>query len=99
MNPTLRLPTNLNGARLDVPAGFRVVHVSVEFGTVVVELAVEPKPTTLEPTYSEYELARDGQKIAAIKAYRTRTGAGLREAKDAIERVDPNFRPAGPIGY
>ena len=27
-----------------------------------------------------------GQKIAAIKAYRERTGAGLAEAKDAIDR-------------
>lgn len=28
-----------------------------------------------------------GQKIQAIKAYRTRTGAGLKEAKEAVERL------------
>jgi ribosomal protein L7/L12 len=28
-----------------------------------------------------------GQKIQAIKAYRERTGAGLREAKDEVERI------------
>ena len=34
----------------------------------------------------EQELASDPKmKIAAIKAYRDRTGAGLREAKDAVE--------------
>lgn len=30
-------------------------------------------------------LADDGRKIEAIKAYREQTGAGLREAKEAIE--------------
>jgi hypothetical protein len=29
-----------------------------------------------------------GSKIAAIKLYRDQTGAGLREAKDAIERME-----------
>ncbi|SDY10472.1 Ribosomal protein L7/L12 C-terminal domain-containing protein [Amycolatopsis xylanica] len=28
-----------------------------------------------------------GQKIQAIKAYRERTGAGLKEAKEAVERL------------
>jgi len=31
------------------------------------------------------ELAEQGQKIAAIKTYREQTGAGLKEAKDAVE--------------
>ena len=30
---------------------------------------------------------KDGKKIQAIKAYRERTGAGLKEAKDAVERL------------
>ncbi len=29
-----------------------------------------------------------GQKIAAIKLYREQTGAGLKEAKDAVERIE-----------
>jgi ribosomal protein L7/L12 len=33
------------------------------------------------------DLMRDGQKIAAIKLYRERTGAGLRDAKEAVERL------------
>ena len=32
-------------------------------------------------------LLRDGHKIAAIKAYRETTGAGLKEAKEAVEEM------------
>ncbi|WNM28996.1 ribosomal protein L7/L12 [Streptomyces sp. Li-HN-5-11] len=32
-------------------------------------------------------LARAGRKIEAIKAYREATGAGLKEAKDAVDRL------------
>ncbi|GAA0380181.1 ribosomal protein L7/L12 [Streptomyces blastmyceticus] len=35
------------------------------------------------------ELAHNGQKIKAIKAYRELTGDGLKEAKDAVERLAP----------
>jgi len=44
-----------------------------------------------DPNLTEQEIAliRDGKKIGAIKAYalrRMRTGVGLREAKDAVEK-------------
>lgn len=39
-------------------------------------------------------LARD-QKIQAIKLYRERTGAGLGEAKNAVERVEMQIRTQG----
>ncbi|MET9832144.1 ribosomal protein L7/L12 [Streptomyces sp. NPDC006385] len=32
-------------------------------------------------------LVREGKKIPAIKLYREITGAGLKEAKDAVERI------------
>ncbi len=32
-------------------------------------------------------LAREGKKVPAIKVYREITGAGLKEAKDAVERI------------
>ncbi len=32
-------------------------------------------------------LVRDGKKIQAIKVYREITGTGLKEAKDAVERL------------
>ena len=34
------------------------------------------------------ELARAGKKIEAIKMYREETGAGLKEAKDAVEAFE-----------
>ena len=41
------------------------------------------------------ELARRGEKIEAIKLYRERTGAGLAEAKEAIENLgSPRPAPA-----
>lgn len=33
------------------------------------------------------ELVRAGKKIEAIKLYRERTGAGLRESKDAVDHM------------
>ncbi|WP_277438887.1 ribosomal protein L7/L12 [Streptomyces sp. SPB162] len=35
-------------------------------------------------------LLREGKKIQAIKAYRDLTGAGLKEAKEAVERLPGN---------
>lgn len=37
---------------------------------------------------TELRLLRSGKKVAAIKAYRERTGSGLAEAKDAIEAAE-----------
>ena len=43
----------------------------------------------VEPSYPQVrELARRGQKIQAIKLYREQTGAGLAEAKHAVERME-----------
>ena len=38
-----------------------------------------------EPLNEWQKLALDGSKIEAIKVYREQTGAGLAEAKDAVE--------------
>lgn len=41
-----------------------------------------------DPRMDEIDaLLRDGKKIQAIKTYREITGAGLKEAKDAVERM------------
>jgi hypothetical protein len=39
-----------------------------------------------------------GQKIKAIQIYRRATGAGLKEAKSAIEDRERQLRPAGKAG-
>lgn len=41
------------------------------------------------------ELVRAGQKIHAIKRYREVTGAGLREAKEAVEAIERRSPGAG----
>src|SRR5258707_1734151 len=38
-------------------------------------------------------LMDEGQKIEAIKLYRERTGAGLKESKDAVEAIGRGQRP------
>ena len=44
--------------------------------------------TLAEPELPEVRAyLREGKKIEAIKAYRQQTGAGLAEAKDAVERL------------
>ncbi len=42
-------------------------------------------------------MSRDGQKIEAIKAYRTLTGLGLKESKDIVEKywMVPVPKPEG----
>jgi ribosomal protein L7/L12 len=41
-----------------------------------------------EPGFEEVDTyLRAGKKLQAIKAYRDRTGAGLAEAKEAVERM------------
>lgn len=45
-------------------------------------------------------LLREGRKIEAIKAYRERTGVGLKEAKDAVDAMERGQLPpksAGPV--
>ncbi|WP_159452265.1 hypothetical protein [Singulisphaera sp. GP187] len=44
-----------------------------------------------EPNLSELLTARNGGKIDAIKAHRNRTGLGLRESKEAIEKAGRNL--------
>jgi ribosomal protein L7/L12 len=58
-----------------------------------------PKPKPALDTAAVLALARAGEKIAAIKLYREQTGAGLAEAKTAVEGLlegtaPPARRPA-----
>ena len=41
------------------------------------------------------ELLQAGQLIQAIKLYRELTGVGLKEAKDAVEKLGETYRPTG----
>ena len=47
-----------------------------------------PLPPPSATTLAEVKRLRDsGNKIEAIKTYREETGAGLKEAKDVVERI------------
>ncbi|PHV00559.1 hypothetical protein [Iodobacter sp. BJB302] len=44
-----------------------------------------------EPSAEVIKLARAGEKISALRLYRKQQGAGLKEAKEAIEKyISPN---------
>jgi len=48
-----------------------------------------PKQTPSDQLIDEVcEMAQSGQRIEAIKLYRQNTGAGLKEAKDAVQALD-----------
>ncbi|MEU8776243.1 ribosomal protein L7/L12 [Streptomyces sp. NPDC048606] len=51
----------------------------------------EPEPAGMDRVRA---LAREGRAVSAIKVYREITGAGLVEAKQAVEAMEPT-RPAG----
>ena len=50
-----------------------------------VGLPPEPVPAGMDEVLA---LLADGRKIPAIKRYRELTGAGLREAKEAVDEID-----------
>jgi ribosomal protein L7/L12 len=64
-------------------------------------LARRAAPPAVESGSSDFEqeivsLLQQGRKIAAIKVYRERTGAGLKEAKESVEAIAANRRIFAP---
>jgi Ribosomal protein L7/L12 C-terminal domain len=57
-------------------------------------LGIDPSsPTAIDGIA---ELLAEGRKIEAIRLYRERTGVGLKEAKDAVDRIQQGgAKPAG----
>ncbi|MBI3099817.1 MAG: ribosomal protein L7/L12 [Planctomycetes bacterium] len=49
-------------------------------------------PLTEEGRAAVLDLIRQNRKIEAIKAYREKTGSGLKEAKDAVEAMERGGR-------
>ncbi|MET7988429.1 MULTISPECIES: ribosomal protein L7/L12 [unclassified Streptomyces] len=60
----------------------RIAHVEQQLGLILDRLSIREEPPHLPEVIA---LVRDGKKIQAIKAYRDATGAGLKEAKDAVD--------------
>ncbi|MER8005174.1 MULTISPECIES: ribosomal protein L7/L12 [unclassified Streptomyces] len=62
----------------------RVARVERKLDLIIAHLGIDAS----EPWNDEVTaLLRDGKKIQAIKVYREATGADLREAKEAVERL------------
>jgi ribosomal protein L7/L12 len=62
----------------------RIARVEHQLDQILDHLGIREGPPHLPQVTA---LLRDGKKIQAIKAYREATGAGLKEAKDAVERM------------
>ncbi|MFH7600262.1 ribosomal protein L7/L12 [Streptomyces racemochromogenes] len=62
--------------RLERRLGLVLDHLGIE----------EPEPAGLDAVRA---LMREGRTVSAIKTYREITGAGLAEAKKAVESLDP----------
>ncbi|WP_327355725.1 ribosomal protein L7/L12 [Streptomyces sp. NBC_01304] len=59
-------------------------------GHLGIDMPVDGFDASPDGPYSEViALAQAGKKIPAIKLYRELTGAGLKDAKDAVERMVP----------
>ncbi len=67
----------------------RLREVEIKLGQLMKHVNFEPDMTPVAPSQEVIALARTpGKKIAAIKAYREQTGAGLREANDVVEAIE-----------
>jgi ribosomal protein L7/L12 len=63
----------------------RLMRTERKLDAIMAHLGIaEPEPEL----HDVLRLLREGKKIEAIKVYRERTGAGLKEAKDAVERLE-----------
>lgn len=62
----------------------RLAHVERKLDAVLDHLGVDIPDPHLEQVHA---LLREGRTIQAIKAYRETTGADLREAKEAVDRL------------
>lgn len=63
----------------------RLAAVERKLDTVMNHLGIEEPVDAADPEVLSHLM--NGKKIQAIKVYRERTGAGLAEAKDAVERL------------
>ncbi|MCX4576369.1 ribosomal protein L7/L12 [Streptomyces sp. NBC_01571] len=63
----------------------RIARVERKLDLILDHLGIQQAEPELEQVVA---LVRDGRKIQAIKAYREFTGVGLKEAKDAVERME-----------
>lgn len=62
------------------------------YGSVQTEVNDAVDPWSVPPWPEIVQLLLNGKKIQAIKVYREHFGAGLKEAKDAVEEAERRIR-------
>lgn len=73
-------------ARLERKTDFILRELNLEY--------IDTPESSIPPQLDEvYTLLRQGKKLQAIQAYRRQTGAGLGEAKDAVEQIEMGLMP------
>ncbi len=73
-------------ARLERKTDFILKQLNLEY--------VDNPDSGIPPQFAEvYALLRQGKKLQAIQAYRSKTGAGLNEAKAAVEKMELGTPP------
>ncbi|MBN0044066.1 ribosomal protein L7/L12 [Streptomyces actuosus] len=65
----------------------RLVRIERRLALVADRLGVEEPDEQRAQRERVEALAREGKQVAAIKAYREMTGTGLKEAKEAVDRM------------
>ena len=68
-------------------SNFRLARLERRVGAIAAHVGLSPEsvPAGMDEVLA---LLEAGEKIPAIKRYREVTGAGLREAKDAVDEID-----------
>lgn len=73
----------------------RIQELERKINLVLAHLGIDPA-AEVAPSSHVIDLASDPRhRIAAIKAYREQTGAGLRQAKAVIDKLVANTKEAG----
>jgi len=67
--------------------GLAEAKTAVEFMESVGSVPERLQPDNPDLTHQIVNLLGRGEKIAAVKLYREQTGSGLKEAKEAVERI------------
>jgi ribosomal protein L7/L12 len=74
----------------------RLARLEKKTDAIMQHLGLEYEPPAPGGSDTVLSLIRAGKKIEAIKIYREETGAGLKEAKDAVEAIEARLRYGAP---
>jgi ribosomal protein L7/L12 len=73
----------------------RIQEVERKLNLVLTHLGIDPN-VQIAPSSHVMSLAADPkQRVAAIKAYRTQTGASLKDAMEVVDKIAANAKEAG----